>query len=114
MTSRPNFKFRAGDGDVLVGQVTAAKEMRMFDRLPRSLQDILRQSPVPIMAISAMDTFLETDERHTFNQILRLINQVAPGATPIRTYQSRRRRVPIVEEADAYAVPRLRGRRAVR
>ena len=114
MTSLPNFKTRAGDGNILIGEVSSLKEMRMFDRLPRSLQNILRESPVGILAISAMDTYLQTDERTTIVRLQQLIDRTAPGATPIRICQSRRRRAPFIDDADAYAVPRPRGRRRAR
>ena len=113
MSDVSNYAPGARDAGHWVGQVRVSVEMRMFDRLPRSLQDVLRSAPVPIMAVSVMDAYLNTGERQAMRALLGTIRNIAPGARPVSVLPGRvrRRQVP---EAEAYAVPRQRGRRRAR
>lgn len=113
MTVESNYAPGVRDAGHLVGQVRVSVEMRMFDRLPRSLQDVLRSAPVPIMAVSVMDAYLNTDERRAMRALVTTILNVAPSARPIRLRPGSRlrRQVP---ESEAYVVPRARGRRRTR
>lgn len=113
MSHASDYSPDARDAGHRVGEVRVSAEMRMFDRLPRSLQQALRYTPVPIMAMSVMDLYLRAGESRTMRALNWTVQDIAPGSRPVlvRAGWKRPQQVP---ESEAYVVPRRRGRRRAR